>query len=58
VLQDACRFVVAADTPLGSYQLQVAIYLAEIGERLPLTSGANDGYVVMLTSIAINPKEE
>jgi hypothetical protein len=52
VLRDPYRFTVASDAPPGDYQLIVAMYLIETGERTPVRGG---GDVVTLGQLEVTP---
>jgi 4-amino-4-deoxy-L-arabinose transferase-like glycosyltransferase len=52
VVDDAYRLALAPDAPAGEYQLIVAMYLPETGERLP---ARGDGDSVTLGRLAIVP---
>jgi hypothetical protein len=52
VLEDSYRLAVASDAPPGEYELIVALYLLETGERLPVQGGDN---AVILGRLEVTP---
>jgi 4-amino-4-deoxy-L-arabinose transferase-like glycosyltransferase len=54
VLTDTYRFAVATEAPPGEYRLIVGMYRLEMGERLALTSGMDEGDAAMLTRMKVD----
>jgi len=59
IVRDQYDLTISPEAPLGRYVIEVGIYLAETGERLPVLSddGAVQGDKVMLSPIEVISKE-
>ncbi|NIO68249.1 MAG: hypothetical protein GTN71_04140 [Anaerolineae bacterium] len=55
IVRDQYDLGISPDTPPGQYQIEVGMYLAETGERLPLLAqdGSVRGDKVLLTRVGV-----